>query len=49
MAKRVLSEAAEKSVAINIERGLRAAAMCDMVNQTPLLPTKTPSDEVRAT
>jgi hypothetical protein len=35
------SEAAEKSPAINTERGLSASTMCDIVNQTLLMPLKT--------
>jgi hypothetical protein len=43
------SEASEKSVAINTDRGFRAAAMGDMVDQTPFLPLNKTSGEVRAT
>ena len=34
---------------VHIERGSWPAAMSDMLNETPLLPSQGPSDEVRVT
>ena len=36
-------------IPVYIDRGSRAAAMSDMLNETPLLPSQGPSDEVRVT
>jgi len=38
-----------ESIPVHIERGSRAAAMNGMLNETPLLPSQGPSDEVRVT